>query len=57
MVFEGVQRPLSERDDSQGARCLAVGAKPPADQNPPDVEDFRVAVDVAPLERQQLRGP
>ena len=55
MRFERVQSPLGERDDPQGVRGLAVRAKLPADQDPTDVKDLRLAVDVATLEREQLR--
>ena len=56
MAFQSLQRPLSERNDPQGVRRLPVRANVPADEHAPDVQNLRGLVDVAPLEREELRG-
>lgn len=56
MRFERVQGLLSERDDPQSVRSLAVGPKLAADQDAADVEYLRLSVDVASLQREQLGG-
>ena len=57
MRVERLQCPLSQRDDPQSTRGLAVGTKLPADQDTADVENLRLPVDVTPLKPEQLRGP
>jgi hypothetical protein len=57
MGFKGLQCLLGERDDPQRVRRFAVRAEFASHEHPADVEDLRVAVDVATLEREYLRGP